>query len=280
MSNNIIQSSSSSTLTNKMIEGLKINGETIVKIDPHNNMVHLTYMCQKGGKRANDYTRSDRFKNLKAALEEERSDTHYRVSPIVQMIHGDGGGTWVHPDLAIDCAQWISPRFGLAVSRLVRNFLTGQVTTQQSQDAARHLASEMKDWQVEREKGKESLKIRQDAVRELPIRANKRDYARMNNRNNQIVLNRYDKNTRELKKEYRLKERNPLVQIMTKGQVKALSLVNEMEKTLIEDSDVKDRNSIEKIMREVQVTMKPVAVLLAESKAAKEAKRKAIEPKK
>jgi len=102
----------------------------------------------------------------------------------------------------------------------------------------------------------------------------------MNNRNNQIVLNRYDKNTKELKKEYGLRDREPLVQIMTTNQVKVLSLINSMEKEMIEESGVKDRNSIEKIMRDIQVTMKPVAVLFAESKAAKEAKRRAIEPKK
>ena len=54
-----------------LISNLEIDGETIVKINPDNNLVHLTYMCQKGGRDCRTYTRSDRFKNLKVALEEE-----------------------------------------------------------------------------------------------------------------------------------------------------------------------------------------------------------------
>jgi hypothetical protein len=54
---------------------------------------------------------------------------------------GSNPGTWVHPDIAIDAAMWISPKFGLAVSRLVRSFLTGHVTTEQSQAAARQTTS-------------------------------------------------------------------------------------------------------------------------------------------
>jgi KilA-N domain len=34
-----------------------------------------------------------------------------------------GGGTWVHPDLAIQLAQWCSPVFAIQVSRWVRDWL-------------------------------------------------------------------------------------------------------------------------------------------------------------
>jgi len=107
-------------------------------------------MMQKGGKLSANYTRSDRFKNLKAALEEDQSDIHRGISPIVEIIHGDGGGTWVHPSIAIDAAMWISPKFGIAVTRLVQAFLSGQVTTQQSQDAARRMAAEVEMARVDR----------------------------------------------------------------------------------------------------------------------------------
>jgi len=138
MSNNIIQSSSSSTLSNNLIEGLKVDGETIVKIDPRNNLVHLTHMMQKGGKESSNYLQTSRAKNFITALEDDLGTL------IIQIIHGDGGGTWVHPDLAVDAAMWISPEFGLAVCRLVREFLTGRVTTEQSQEACRGLLQGMR----------------------------------------------------------------------------------------------------------------------------------------
>jgi hypothetical protein len=86
---------------NNLIESLEVDGETIVKINPENNLVHLTYMCQKGGKRSNDYTITNRFKNLKVALEEENSDTRI----LVVENGGSNPGTWVHPDIAIDAAR-------------------------------------------------------------------------------------------------------------------------------------------------------------------------------
>ncbi len=35
-----------------------------------------------------------------------------------------GGGTWAHPDIAIQFAQWCSPAFALWVSRQIRHLLT------------------------------------------------------------------------------------------------------------------------------------------------------------
>jgi hypothetical protein len=35
-------------------------------------------------------------------------------------------GTWVHPDVAIHLAQWCSPKFAVAVSRWVREWMSGK----------------------------------------------------------------------------------------------------------------------------------------------------------
>jgi hypothetical protein len=121
---------------NNLIRNLEVDGETIVKINPENNLVYLTYMCQKGGKLSKDYLRLERTKSLIEALKSQ-----VEIAPLaVKVVHGGTNpGTWVHPDIAIDAAMWISPKFGLAVSRLVRAFLTGQVTTEQSQAAAQQM---------------------------------------------------------------------------------------------------------------------------------------------
>ena len=35
-----------------------------------------------------------------------------------------GGGTWIHPDLAVQLAQWCNPAFAIQVSRWIREWLT------------------------------------------------------------------------------------------------------------------------------------------------------------
>ena len=49
----------------------------------------------------------------------------------------------IHPDVAIHLACWASPRYGIAVTRLVRRFQTGQVTTAESVAASHELAQQV-----------------------------------------------------------------------------------------------------------------------------------------
>ena len=42
----------------------------------------------------------------------------------------NGGGTWIHPDLAIQLAQWCNKKFALQVSRWIREWLTKDVSPQ------------------------------------------------------------------------------------------------------------------------------------------------------
>lgn len=51
-----------------------------------------------------------------------------------------GGGTWLHPDLAIQLAQWCSPAFAIQVSRWIREWMTtGQNPMWAQQDIDRVL---------------------------------------------------------------------------------------------------------------------------------------------
>jgi hypothetical protein len=40
-------------------------------------------------------------------------------------------GTWVHPDVAVNLAQWCSPKFAVAVSRFVREWMQGKYAAAQ-----------------------------------------------------------------------------------------------------------------------------------------------------
>lgn len=193
MSNQIYSAHQPNDVTRSLIENLcDENGDTIVKINPENNLVHLTSMCQKGGKLAKDYLRLERTKALIEAFEQEGE------GPLaIEVVHGGSNpGTWVHPDIAVDAAMWISPRFGLAVARLVRSFLTGHVTTEQSQAAARQMQQavqtvspedhqhrmallKQKDRELDQEDRKfaERMMVRSEEFEDILLKQALRDYA-------------------------------------------------------------------------------------------------------
>ena len=90
---------------------------------------NATAMGQAFGKRFSNYYQNAENKALVEALS---FDTGIPVSKIVDVRHGGSRyeqGTWVHPDIAVNLAQWCDPTFGIKVSRWVRELLTtGQVT--------------------------------------------------------------------------------------------------------------------------------------------------------
>jgi hypothetical protein len=88
--------------------------------------INLTKMAQANGKKLNDYLRLD---ITKAFLEELSIDTGIPVSKLTQIQRGKPAhlqGTWGHPQVAINCAQWCSAKFAVLVSNwVVKWMVTG-----------------------------------------------------------------------------------------------------------------------------------------------------------
>lgn len=86
--------------------------------------INATAMCQAVGKQFNDYRR---LNATEAFILELSAETGIPVSELIQSLKGGNGpqGTWVHPDVAIHLAQWLSPKFAVAVSRWVREWMAG-----------------------------------------------------------------------------------------------------------------------------------------------------------
>lgn len=83
--------------------------------------INLNQMARAAGKRVDNWTRLQQTTSL---LREFTADPQYSgVEPVVT-IEGRKGGTWAHPDIAIQFAQWCSPAFALQVSRWVREWMT------------------------------------------------------------------------------------------------------------------------------------------------------------
>jgi hypothetical protein len=88
--------------------------------------VNATAMCAAVGKKFNDYTR---LKTTAEFMAELAADTGIPATELIQSFNGGDPytqGSWVHPDVAIHLAQWCSPKFAVAVSKWVREWLSGQ----------------------------------------------------------------------------------------------------------------------------------------------------------
>ena len=101
-------------------------------------------MCKSEGKIFKDYVRMSETKAFIAALLEDiqkgnsplgenkglTSDMGIPISGLVHTIKGGKSnlqGTWIHPDLAVNLAQWLSPKFAVWVSRLVNKWRAGKI---------------------------------------------------------------------------------------------------------------------------------------------------------
>lgn len=104
---------------------IKIN-EIVVSEMRGDGYVDATRLCQSVGKRVNNYLRTQRTKEFLDAL---ARSTHIRADLLVETVETGTNadrGTWVHPRVATNLAQWLSPEFEVAVSDLVLRHLTGR----------------------------------------------------------------------------------------------------------------------------------------------------------
>lgn len=91
--------------------------------------IFATALCKTVGKRVNHWLSLKETKELKNKL--EKSVTGFQVTKFIE-VHQAGNmynqGTWVHPDLGLNLAQWCSPSFSLQVSKWLRELIfTGNV---------------------------------------------------------------------------------------------------------------------------------------------------------
>jgi hypothetical protein len=98
---------------------------------PGDGYVNATKLCKasKTGKLFADYRR---LESTQEYLEALSSDMGIPISDKCGLIQTQKGGkpqeqgTWVHPDIAVDLAKWLSPQFRVIVNRWVREWLTQQ----------------------------------------------------------------------------------------------------------------------------------------------------------
>lgn len=88
--------------------------------------INATAMCKAAGKQFNEYTSKS---STSAFLVELAAETGISVSELVQVVKGGKPhlqGSWVHPQVAIHLAQWVSAKFAVQVSKWVFDWMSGK----------------------------------------------------------------------------------------------------------------------------------------------------------
>ncbi len=133
MSSSLIQTDLNSTHNVKFIS----DSFNITLTPRKDGYLNATVMCKAGNKLFADYIRLDStkefirayIKEFKKELNVVDSDMGYPITTLVNSKKGGKNqGTWIHPELAIDLARWISPKFAVKVIRIVHKYASNDLT--------------------------------------------------------------------------------------------------------------------------------------------------------
>ena len=120
---------------------ISLNGISVLSRE--DGFINATAMCKAGEKLFASWKRLDSTNELIKTLEEkiknnttiqnEKSDMQIHISQLIDVKKGNSSkfsqGSWIHPELAVHLAMWISPTFGIQVSGWVRELaLCGSVS--------------------------------------------------------------------------------------------------------------------------------------------------------
>lgn len=117
--------------------------------------VNATEMANKFDTQVGNWLMTD---TAKALVEEISSLTEISVNQLVTKKRGNGGGTWMHEDVALAFAQWLSPKFWVWCNKHIKQLLTTgktelkpQFNIPQTYAEALRLAAEQQE-EIERQK--------------------------------------------------------------------------------------------------------------------------------
>lgn len=100
-----------------------------------NVMVNATQMAKPFGKKAKDFIKLQQTKEFMQVLSEGKK---IPSTELVQVTHGDNGGTWMHEDVAMEFARWLSPKFAIWTNDRIKELLTQGVATVSDDEVIAH----------------------------------------------------------------------------------------------------------------------------------------------
>lgn len=107
-------------------------------------MINATQMAKPFGKRPVDWLQNQQAKDFIEALAEVRNSTS---ADLVRVTKGgndkNAQGTWMHEDVALEFARWLSPQFAIWCNdRIKELFKEGVVKAQRTEERRKRLATE------------------------------------------------------------------------------------------------------------------------------------------
>lgn len=108
-------------------------GGTVTFAKGNSVMVNATQMANKFGKQAKDWLKTQQTKEFLKSLSDRRK---ILSSDLVQVIKGGTNqGTWMHEDVAIEFARWLSPMFAIWCNDRIKELAREGVATVSDDDA-------------------------------------------------------------------------------------------------------------------------------------------------
>lgn len=140
----------------------RYNGSPITFQQGDSVMVNATQMAKPFGKLPKDWIKTKQAEELIASVSSNRNILPFELVHVIQGAPETGGGTWLHEDLALIFAQWLSPQFYLWCNDRVKELLTTGVAVNPLANASR---SELLRLALQAEEEKEALqaKVQEDA---------------------------------------------------------------------------------------------------------------------
>lgn len=118
-------------------------------------MVNATEMAKAFDKRPIIWLQS---KSTEEFLNELSKVRNLTLADLVQVTRGgDNPGTWMHEDVALEFARWLSPAFSIWCNDHIKELLTTGVTTSSDDDAAIAHAMEILNRRLEQAKAEKQL---------------------------------------------------------------------------------------------------------------------------
>ena len=111
------------------------NGSDVSFQNGENIMINATEMAKPFNKRPIDYLRLPTTIDLISAIVRKSHISENQLIITKQGSAVNGGGTWMHEDVALDFAQWLSVDFKLWCNDRIKELLTQGVATVNDDDA-------------------------------------------------------------------------------------------------------------------------------------------------
>lgn len=106
------------------IQIFEYNGSPISFDNGETRMVNATEMAKPFGKQAKDWLKTQSTKEFLATLSEVKKILSH---DLVQVTHGDHGGTWMHEDVALEFARWLSPKFAIWCNERIKDLVSSNL---------------------------------------------------------------------------------------------------------------------------------------------------------